>query len=162
MARRYNQIDIDGKSVLEHRYVMEQYLGRKLLLNEYVHHINGDKFDNRIENLMVVTPEEHGILHSKYPRKKKCVICGVEYEPYESKRRTGQVCSPECKRKLDKIHASKRKKRIIQMDLEGNVLREWDSARDCMNETGFFDSNICNCCKGKIKSYKGYKWEYAS
>ena len=71
MARRYNQIDIDGKYVLEHRYVMEQYLGRKLLLNEYVHHINGDTFDNRIENLMVVTPEEHGILHSKYPRKKK-------------------------------------------------------------------------------------------
>ena len=51
---------------------------------------------------------------------------------------------------------------VIHLDLEGNVLREWDSARDCMNETGFFDSNICKCCKGKIKSYKGYKWEYAS
>jgi hypothetical protein len=37
--------------ILEHRYVMEQAIGRRLTEIEVVHHINGDTQDNRIENL---------------------------------------------------------------------------------------------------------------
>lgn len=49
----------------EHRRIMEEYLGRELTSNEVVHHINGDKLDNRIENLQVMTRAEHIEVHRK-------------------------------------------------------------------------------------------------
>jgi len=59
----YLRRNIAGRSVLQHRLVMEQHLGRQLAPDEHVHHVNGMRNDNRIENLAVLSPEEHARLH---------------------------------------------------------------------------------------------------
>ena len=53
--------------------------------------------------------------------------------------------------------SNSRKIPILQYDLDGNFIREWNSATDIGKEVS---STICNCLKGKLKSAYGYIWKY--
>ena len=72
------------KNDVEHRVIMEHHIGRKLGFNEVVHHINGDRKDNRIENLEIMSRSEHSRMHHKSPEyiKLTCAHCGREFEKY--------------------------------------------------------------------------------
>lgn len=53
-----------SKQVLEHRYVMEKYIGRKLLTSEIVHHKDGNGLNNNISNLEIMDQGHHRVEHS--------------------------------------------------------------------------------------------------
>lgn len=59
--------DKNGR-VLEHRLVIEQNLGRYLLPHEVIHHVDGNKINNHIENLMVF---ESNIKHKGWHKKQR-------------------------------------------------------------------------------------------
>ena len=55
----------NGGYSLEHRKIMEDYLGRKLSRNEVVHHKNGITTDNRLDNLELMSRGKHISIHKK-------------------------------------------------------------------------------------------------
>lgn len=66
----------------EHRVVVENAIGRRLSSTEVVHHINGNKAENRLENLSVETRATHNRKHGK-GKLLRCTKCGAErwYSP---------------------------------------------------------------------------------
>jgi len=64
-ASGYKRINVDGKRIYEHRLIMENYLGRKIVSSEQVHHIDLNKQNNDINNLFLfANAKDHHLSHS--------------------------------------------------------------------------------------------------
>lgn len=53
-------------------------------------------------------------------------------------------------------------KMVVQLDLQGNFIRQWDYAAKAHEELGINRSCISMCCTGKRKTAGGYKWKLSS
>lgn len=74
---KYKFVRVNGRIKYQHRYIMENHIGRELKRSEFVHHINGNTQDNRIENLELIHAGEHTRRHhAEYMASGKGWACG--------------------------------------------------------------------------------------
>ena len=50
---------------------------------------------------------------------------------------------------------------ILQFTKDGELVKEWPSAREAYRQLGIAQQSICVCCKGRCKSAGGFVWTYA-
>lgn len=103
-------VDEFGRTSLSYpKYLMEQYLGRKLLDNEEVHHIDENPLNNDLANLEVRLKGEHQKYHaSLFVEKNELFVCpwcdsiielvGCKLSQYKSNARNRQSIGPFCNR----------------------------------------------------------------
>ena len=50
-------------------------------------------------------------------------------------------------------------KRVLQLSLSGELIREWESTQEC-GRNGFNQSAVAKCCRGERKTHKGFRFMY--
>ncbi len=120
--------------VLHHRVVVENHLSRLLNSNEVIHHRNGDKKDNRIENLEIMDKEAHARLHQSEKGRKwvklKCPSCGVIFDREHNrtllaKKSRYTCCSNSCRGKFSRyiqLHGTTHK---VEEAISVNIVSEF-------------------------------------
>lgn len=94
--------------VLLHRIVMENHLKRLLTKEEVIHHIDGNKHNNNITNLQLMTNKEHTKLHVKHGRTFLTFVCPNCNKTFQKEKRQYKPnTTPKCSRKCNGEYSRK-------------------------------------------------------
>lgn len=106
-----------------------------------VHHIDGNRQNNSIHNLMLIEHSEHMRIHNL--NNKNCV---------------GRIVKENTKeliRENNKLY-----KLVGQYTIDGELINTFKGTREVQRKTGFNQVSISKCCRGEYNQSYGYIWKY--
>ena len=146
-GRKYLQVYLSKKGkkdwIYVHQLVAETFLPNPLNKPCINHKIEGDEG----KKINMVFFNEDGTVDEEKST--------IEWATYEENNNYGT----RNERIFEKTTNGKLSKTVLQLSLDGVLIREWPSAKEA-ERNGFNQCNICQCCNGKQKTHKGFRWEY--
>jgi len=87
----------------------------------------------------------------------------INYKQVQKKRLANTDFKAIAAKRDYKAIAAKKHKSILQFDLQGNFIKEWDSAKEAAIAIGKpGNDNIGACCRGKLQQAYGFIWKFKS
>ncbi len=154
--RGYRQVELtngeERKTYLVHRLVAEAFLPNPQKYPQ-VNHIDEDKQNNAVSNLEWCTAKQNrnafALNHPNfYKRPRGSYKTRTPYKPRADRNRP---------HKADK---QRNRFKILQLTLDGRLVKVWDFAICAKWEHGYNSTSIWECCEGKRRTAYGYKWQY--
>lgn len=138
--RGYKRVTLYGgnrtkrKQILVHRLVAEAFLDNPVGL-PYINHKDENPQNNSVENLEWCTAKYNSNYGTAIERR-------VAHQDWRS-------------------ISAKQSIAVMQLTMDGEIVNTYESMTEASN-SGFKIPGISKCCKGFLKSYRGYVWRYAT
>lgn len=170
--------DNETKRFLIHRLLAEHFIPNPEN-KPCIDHINGDRSDNRLDNLRWCTHKENNnfpIARKNNSDAQKRLRTNIEWVNKNNEAVSKAMKRPEVRAKLsmaaknvwknpdylEKQIKNRPKKGVCKYDMNGVFISEYVSIIEAQRSTGINSSSIIRCCKGESMYAGGFKWKYKS
>lgn len=141
------------EKILKPGIVSNGYLQVNLCKNKTIKHFLVHRL---VANAFLPNPNNFPIINHKDECKTNNVVSNLEWctYKYNLEYNNGQKRRAESRR-----NDPNRSKQVYQYSKELELITVWESTAEC-GRNGYNEGHVASCCRGEIKSHKGYIWRY--